>query len=183
MAYVVARVAWCDQHGRGAVVAAAASSFPKPAIAQSAPEIKWRLTSSFPKSLDTIYGAAEVFAQGRRRRCTDGRFQIQVFAAGEIVPGLQALDAVTNGTVECCHTVVLLLRRQGPDLRARHRHPVRPQRPDAERLAVQRRRQRAAQRVLPRKYGVHGSAVRQHRRQMGGWFRKEIKTAADISAA
>ncbi|HEX6010574.1 MAG TPA: twin-arginine translocation signal domain-containing protein, partial [Geminicoccaceae bacterium] len=42
---------------------AAAASFPKPAIAQSAPELKWRMTSSFPKSLDTIYGAAEVFAK------------------------------------------------------------------------------------------------------------------------
>src|ERR687894_2666433 len=84
-------------------VAAAASSFPKPAIAQSAPELKWRLTSSFPKSLDTIYGAAEVFSKAVGE-ATDNRFQIQVFAAGEIVPGLQAADAVTNGTVEMCHT-------------------------------------------------------------------------------
>jgi TRAP-type mannitol/chloroaromatic compound transport system substrate-binding protein len=84
-------------------LAAAASSFPKPAIAQSMPEIKWRLTSSFPKSLDTIYGAAEIVAKVVAE-CTDGRFQIQPFAPGEIVPGLQALDAVTNGTVECAHT-------------------------------------------------------------------------------
>ena len=44
-------------------IAVAASSFPKPAIAQSAPQISWRCTSSFPKSLDTIYGASEVFAK------------------------------------------------------------------------------------------------------------------------
>ena len=84
-------------------IAAAASSFPKPAIAQSAPELKWRLTSSFPKSLDTIYGAAEVFSKAVAEM-TDGKWQIQVFASGEIVPGLQAADAVTNGTVEACHT-------------------------------------------------------------------------------
>ena len=84
--------------------AAAASTFPKPALAQAAPEIKWRLTSSFPKSLDTIYGAGEVFADAVSAM-TDGKFQIQVFAAGEIVPGLQAADAVSNGTVEACHTV------------------------------------------------------------------------------
>ena len=86
------------------VAATAASAFPKPALAQAAPEIKWRLTSSFPKSLDTIYGAGEVFAKAVTAM-TDGKFQIQVFAAGEIVPGLQALDAVSNDTVEACHTV------------------------------------------------------------------------------
>src|SRR5215208_6596756 len=81
----------------------AATAVATPAIAQSMPETKWRLTSSFSKSLDTIYGAAEVFAKAVAE-ATDGKFQIQVFAAGEIVPGLQAADAVTNGTVECCHT-------------------------------------------------------------------------------
>ena len=76
---------------------AAASAVAAPAIAQSSPEIKWRLTSSFPKSLDTIYGAAEVMAK-MVSDLTDGKFQIQVFAAGEIVPALQAADAVTNNT-------------------------------------------------------------------------------------
>src|ERR687890_109452 len=81
----------------------AATAVASPAIAQSMPETKWRLTSSFPKSLDTIYGAAEVFAKAVAE-ATDNKFQIQCFAAGEIVPGLQAADAVTNGTVEMCHT-------------------------------------------------------------------------------
>ena len=82
---------------------AAASAIAAPAIAQSAPEIKWRLTSSFPKSLDTIFGASETFAKAVAE-ATDNKFQIQVFASGEIVPGLQALDAASNGTVEMCHT-------------------------------------------------------------------------------
>ena len=77
--------------GAGAGIAAAASSFPKPAIAQSMPELKWRCTSSFPKSLDTIYGSAEVFSKAVAE-ATDNKFQIQVFAAGEIVPGLQAIE-------------------------------------------------------------------------------------------
>ncbi|MBV8575829.1 MAG: twin-arginine translocation signal domain-containing protein, partial [Acetobacteraceae bacterium] len=59
--------------------AAAAAAVASPAIAQSAPELKWRLTSSFPKSLDTIYGGAEVFAK-YVSDMTDGKFQIQVFA-------------------------------------------------------------------------------------------------------
>ena len=108
--------------------AAAAASFPKPAIAQSTPELKWRLTSSFPKSLDTIYGAAEVFAKAVADM-TDSKFQIQVFAAGEIVPGLQAADAVTNGTVEMCHTASYYYVGKDPTFAFGTAVPVRPQRP------------------------------------------------------
>src|SRR5437868_2124447 len=84
-------------------VAAAAAVLAAPAIAQSNPKITWRVTSSFPKSLDTIFGAAATMAN-YVRDSTDGNFDIQVFAAGEIVPGLQAADAVSAGTVEACHT-------------------------------------------------------------------------------
>jgi len=87
---------------KGSIVAAA-SGVAAPAIAQTAPRISWRLTSSFPKSLDTIYGGAETLAKAIAE-ATDNRFQIQVFAPGEIVGGLQALDAVSAGTVEMCHT-------------------------------------------------------------------------------
>src|SRR5262249_45419032 len=80
---------------RAAGLAAAASAVAKPAIAQSTPELKWRLTSSFPKSLDTLYGASEAFAKAVAE-ASDNKFQIQVFAAGEIVPGLQAADAVQS---------------------------------------------------------------------------------------
>src|SRR5260221_6137239 len=74
-----------------------------PAIAQSTPEIKWRMSCSWPKSLDTLYGGAELMAKSVAE-ATDNKFQIQVFAAGEIIPGLQVLDAVQNGTVEMGHT-------------------------------------------------------------------------------
>src|SRR5664280_2616023 len=84
---------------KGGAVAGATTLVAAPAIAQSAPEIKWRLTSSFPKSLDTIYGTAQTFAK-YVAEATDNKFQIQTFAAGEIVPGLAALDAVSSGAVE-----------------------------------------------------------------------------------
>lgn len=83
--------------------AGAAATLAAPAIANELPSIKWRLTSSFPKSLDTIYGGAEQLA-ARIKELTGGKFEIRVFAGGEIVPGLQAMDAVQQGTVECCHT-------------------------------------------------------------------------------
>src|SRR5258707_7850179 len=89
--------------GGVSAAAVAASSFPKPAIAQSQPEIKWRLASSFPKSLDTVFGGAEQIAK-RVAEATDNKFQIRPFAAGEIVPALQVLDAVQNNTVELGHT-------------------------------------------------------------------------------
>ena len=88
----------------GGASAAAATTLAAPALAQESPTINWRLTSSFPKSLDTIYGGAEVLAK-MVSDATEGKFVIQPFAAGEIVPGLQAADAAAEGTVECAHTV------------------------------------------------------------------------------
>eukprot|EP01137_Pigoraptor_chileana_P007748 Opistho-2@3606 len=87
----------------GGASVAAAGTLAAPAIAQSAPELKWRMASSFPKSLDTIFGSAEIFTK-YVSEATDGKFQIRLFAAGEIVPGLQVADAVQNGTVEMGHT-------------------------------------------------------------------------------
>src|SRR5205085_3062195 len=86
-------------------VGLAASAVAAPAIAQSMPEIKWRYAASWPKALDTLYGGCEYFSQ-RVAAITDNRFQIQPFAAGEIVPGLQVLDAVSNGTVEMGNTAL-----------------------------------------------------------------------------
>jgi TRAP-type mannitol/chloroaromatic compound transport system substrate-binding protein len=83
--------------------AAGAATLAAPAIAQSMPEIKWRLTASWPKSLDTLWGAVEVMSKSVAE-ATDNKFQLQTFAGGEIVPGLQVLDAVQNGTVEMGHT-------------------------------------------------------------------------------
>src|SRR3954449_4018080 len=88
---------------KGGAVAGATTLVAAPAVAQGAPEIKWRLASSFPKSLDTIFGAADVISK-RVATATSNKFQIQVFAAGEIVPAFQVVDAVQNATVECCHT-------------------------------------------------------------------------------
>ncbi len=65
--------------------------------------VNWRLSSSFPKALDRMYGAAELFAK-RVGELTNGRFTIRVFAAGELVPALQVVDAVQNGTVELAQT-------------------------------------------------------------------------------
>lgn len=87
----------------GAALAASASALAAPAIAQTTPTIRWRMTASFPKSLPNLYNSAELFA-AQVAEATDNNFQIQVLAPGEIVGAAQALDAVQNGTVEAAHT-------------------------------------------------------------------------------
>ena len=73
------------------------------AIPNSLPKIKWRMATSWPISLDTIYGGAETISE-RVNALSGGNFQIKPYAAGELVPGLEVLDAVQAGSVECGHT-------------------------------------------------------------------------------
>ena len=113
-----------------------------------------------------------------RSPTTNSRFRS--FAAGEIVPGLQVLDAVQNGTVEMGNTAMYYYLRQGPGLHLRHRAAVRPQQPPDERVAALRRRQRAAQRAAARSTTASAFAAGNTGAQMGGWFRKEIKTVDDL---
>ena len=166
--------------GAAAVAAGgAASALPKPAVAQSAPQIKWRLTSSFPKSLDTIFGAAEVFSK-KLSEITDGKFQVQVFAAGEIVPGLQAADAVINDTVEMCHTVSYYFVGKDPTYALFSAVP----------FGLNARLQNSwllqgeggpLQDEFYATQGLKGVVCGNTGSQMGGWFRKEVKTVADMN--
>ncbi len=158
---------------------AAATAVASPAIAQSSPEIKWRLTSSFPKSLDTIYGGAEQVAK-YVAEMTDNKFQIQVFAAGEIVPGLQALDATSNNTVEMSHTVSYYYVGKDPTFAIYSSVP----------FGLNARQQNSwwyqgggmeLGNEFFQKFGVIGFPCGNTGTQMGGWFRKEIKTVADLS--
>ena len=86
----------------GLAIAGGATLLSSSALAQS-DTVRWRCASSFPKSVDTLYGTAELIAR-RVGQITGGKFQISVHAAGEIVPALQVLDAVEKGTIECNHT-------------------------------------------------------------------------------
>jgi TRAP-type mannitol/chloroaromatic compound transport system substrate-binding protein len=157
---------------------AATTTVAAPAIAQSMPEIKWRMPTSWPKSLDTLYGGCEYFAK-RIAEMSDNKFQIQVFAAGEIVPGLQVLDAVQNGTVEIGNTASYYywgkdaaftfgtalpfgFNTRGMNAWLRFG--------DGEKLMNE----------LFAKYNCVGFAAGNTGAQMGGWFRKEIKSVDDV---
>jgi TRAP-type mannitol/chloroaromatic compound transport system substrate-binding protein len=161
--------------GIGLTTAAVAA----PAVAQSMPEVKWRLTSSFPKSLDTLWGAAETFSK-YVQEATDNKFQVSPFAAGEIVPGLQALDAVSNGTVECCHTAAYYYVGKDPTFPLFCAVP----------FGLNTRQQNAwfydggAQKLMDeftKKFNVVSLLGGNTGCQMGGWFRKEIKEVSDLS--
>src|SRR6201996_5613219 len=84
-------------------LAAGSAAIASPAVAQSQPALKWRMVTSYPKSLDTLDGGCRLVAK-IVSDLTDGQFQIEVFPAGEIVPALGVVDAVQNGTVEMGHS-------------------------------------------------------------------------------
>jgi TRAP-type mannitol/chloroaromatic compound transport system substrate-binding protein len=157
---------------------AASAAVAAPAIAQSAPEIKWRLTSSFPKSLDTLFGASEIFAKSVAE-ATDNKFQIQCFAAGEIVPGLQAMDAVTSGNVEMAHTASYYYVGKDPTFSLMTAQP----------FGLNSRMQSAWMQSgaldlaneFYKKFNFIALPAGNTGCQMGGWFRKEIKEVADLS--
>lgn len=161
-----------------AAVAGAATTLAAPAIAQAQPSIKWRLASSFPKSLDTVFGAAETFSK-RVAQLTGGKFEIRVFAGGEIVPGLQVMDAVQTGTVEMGHTASYYYFGKDPTFAFDCAVP----------FGLTSRQQTAwidqgGGRELLREffkgYGIVNFMGGNTGVQMGGWFRKEIQTVEDM---
>ncbi len=158
--------------------AAAATSIAAPAIAQSMPEVKWRLTSSFPKSLDTIYGAAEIVAKVCAE-ATDNKFQVRVFASGEIVPGLQVADAVQNGTVEAGHTASYYYFGKDPTFAFGTAIPfgLNARQQDAW---MQHGGGKALMNEFYKDYNIYAIPTGNTGAQMGGWFRKEIKTPEDF---
>jgi len=157
---------------------AASTAVAMPAIAQSAPEVRWRLTSSFPKSLEPLFGAAELFSR-TISEATDGKFQIQVFAPGEIVPALQALDATQNKTVEMCHTASYYYVGKDPTFAFGTAIP----------FGLNARQINAwfyhangltLMNDFYKKYGVTMLPGGNTGGQMGGWFRNEIKSLDDL---
>ena len=163
---------------QAAGVGLAASAVAAPAIAQSSPEVKWRLTASWPKSLDTLYGGCEYFAK-RVAEITDNKFQIQVFAAGEIVPGLQVLDAVGNGTVEMGNTALYYYFGKNPAFTFGTALPFGLN----ARQMISWLRHGGGEELLNgllKDYNCIGFAAANTGAQMGGWFRKEINTSEDL---
>jgi TRAP-type mannitol/chloroaromatic compound transport system substrate-binding protein len=159
--------------------AVAASTLAAPAIAQSMPKVTWRLASSFPKALDTIFGAAETMARFVSES-TDGNFTVQVFAAGEIVPALQVADATAAGTIEMAHTASYYFWGKDPTYAFGTGVP----------FGLNARQMNAwfyfggGNELLNEFYatqGIYALPCGNTGAQMGGWFRKEINSVADLN--
>lgn len=161
----------------GAMIAACRGT--ENAAATERSRITWRMVSSFPRSLDVLFGGAEHFAR-RVEELTDGHFRIRVYPAGEIVPPNQVLDAVQQGTVQCGQTAsyyytgkheALAFDTGVPfGLNARQQIAWLEQGGGVELI----REVLAGFNIISFPAGSTGA-------QMGGWFRREINSIADLN--
>jgi TRAP-type mannitol/chloroaromatic compound transport system substrate-binding protein len=161
-----------------AAAGVAAGAVAAPAIAQSQPSIQWRLAASWPKSLDTLFGGADLVAK-RVAELTDGKFQIRTFAAGEIVPALQVLDAVQAGTVELGHTALYYYYGKEPTFALGCAVCFGPNNRQSNAWWYHGGGDQAME-PLMKEYGIKAILAGNTGCQMGGWYRKEIKTLADL---
>ncbi len=159
--------------GIAGVLAAGAA----PAVhAQAA--IRWRLASSFPKSLDTIYGGADVFSKAVKAM-SGGKFEISVHAGGELMPPFGVVDGVQQGTVEMCHTVPYYFYGKNPAFALGSAVPFgfNARQMNAWMLYGNGRK---LMNEFYANYNAISFAGGNTGTQMGGWFRKEIKSPADF---
>jgi TRAP-type mannitol/chloroaromatic compound transport system substrate-binding protein len=173
----VERRNFIKQAGFG-TTAVAATALATPALAQAMPEVRWRHTSAFPKSLDTLFGGTELFAKAINEM-SDGKFQIRIFAAGEIVPALQVYDAVQNGTVECGQDAAYYHFGKDPCFVFETGLPFSLN----QRQYYSWLRNGGGHELINefyRPFGVRSFTFGGTACQMGGWFRKEINTVEDL---
>ncbi len=140
--------------------------------------IRWRLASSFPKALDTIYGAAETFAK-KVGEMSGGKFVITVHAGGELMPAFGVVDGVQNGTVEMAHTAPYYFFGKDETFAIGCAIP----------FGLNSRQMTAwmyhgnggkLMREFYAKYNIVNFPCGNTGAQMGGWYRKEIKSVKDI---
>ena len=162
---------------RGAGLAGVLAAGVAPAVhAQAA--IRWRLTSSFPKSLDTLFGVNDVFAKAVKDM-TGGKFQITTHAPGELVPAFGTVDALQNGTIEAANTAPYYYFGKDEPFALGCAIP----------FGLNSRQMTAwmyegngltLMREFYRNYNIINFPMGNTGAQMGGWFRKEINSLAEF---
>jgi TRAP-type mannitol/chloroaromatic compound transport system substrate-binding protein len=158
--------------------AALATGLAAPAIVRAQTKLRWRLTSSWPKNLDTIYAGAEQVAR-RVKEATNGAWEISVHAPSELVPAFGALDAVQQGTVEAAHTASVFFFGKDPTFALDGQIPfgmnsrqMTAWMKDGEGLPLLRE--------FYRDFNIVNFPCGNTGTQMGGFFRKEIKSLEDM---
>jgi TRAP-type mannitol/chloroaromatic compound transport system substrate-binding protein len=149
-----------------------------PAMVSAQAAVRWRLASSFPKSLDTLFGVADVFAK-KLSDLSGGKFQVSTHAAGELVPAFGVVDAVQAGTVECAGTAPYYFFGKDETFALGGAIP----------FGLNSRQMTAwmyegeglkLMREFYRGYNIINFPMGNTGAQMGGCFRKEVKSLADI---
>ena len=149
-----------------------------PSVHAQNANIRWRLASSFPKSLDTLYGAAETFAR-KVGELSGGRFIISTHAAGELMPAFGVVDGVQQGAVECAHTAPYYFYGKDPTFAIDCAVP----------FGLNARQMTSwmyegnglkLMREFYNNYNIVNFPCGNTGVQMGGWYKKEIKTIADM---
>ena len=168
------RRSFIHKTGVAGILAAGAA----PAFVNAQANIRWRLASSFPKSLDTIFGAAEVFAK-EVGVMSGGKFQISVAPPGEIVPAFGVVDAVQSGTVEMAHTAAYYFFGKDPTFALGCAIPFGLNSRQMTSWMFEGNGMKLM-REFYAKYNIVNFAGGNTGAQMGGFWRKEIKSLADM---
>jgi TRAP-type mannitol/chloroaromatic compound transport system substrate-binding protein len=161
----------------GAGIAGVLAAGVAPAVHAQA-NIRWRLTSAFPKALDTIYGAAEVFSKAVADM-SGGKFQISVHPSGELVGGFGQVDAIQAGTVEMTHTAPYYYFGKDPTFALGCAIPFGLNARQMNAWYVEGNGQKLM-REFYANYNIISFIGGNTGAQMGGWWRKEIKSMADL---
>ena len=140
--------------------------------------VRWRLASSFPKSLDTIFGAADTFTKAVKAM-SGGKFEISVHAGGELMPPFGVVDGVQNGTVEMAHTAPYYFFGKDETFALGCAVPFGLNSRQMSAWMYQGNGMKLM-REFYAKYNIVNFPMGNTGAQMGGWYRKEIKTVADI---
>jgi TRAP-type mannitol/chloroaromatic compound transport system substrate-binding protein len=163
-------------HGAG--LAGVLASGVAPAVVHAQANIRWRLASSFPRSLDTIFGAAEVFAK-KVGEMSGGKFQISTHAGGELMPPFGVVDGVQNGTVEMAHTAPYYFFGKDETFALGCAIPFGMNSRQMTAWMIEGNGLKLM-REFYRNYNIISFLGGNTGAQMGGWFRKEIKSLADM---
>ncbi|RYX95231.1 MAG: ABC transporter substrate-binding protein [Comamonadaceae bacterium] len=140
--------------------------------------VRWRMASSFPKSLDTIYGAGEVFSKAVRAM-SGGKFEISVHAAGELMPAFGVVDGVQQGSIEMAHTVGYYFFGKQEVFALGAAVPFGMNTRQMNSWMIEGNGRKLMNEFYGN-YNIVSLAIGNTGAQMGGWFRKEIKTVADL---
>jgi TRAP-type mannitol/chloroaromatic compound transport system substrate-binding protein len=163
---------------RGAGLAGVLAAGAAPAIVHADENIRWRLASSFPRSLDTIFGAAEVFAK-KVKELSSGKFEISIHAGGELMPPFGVVDGVQNGTVQMAHTAPYYFFGKNEVFALGCAIPFGLNSRQMTSWMIEGNGLKLM-REFYREYNIINFLGGNTGAQMGGWYRKEIKSIADM---